>query len=517
MGRRVETTIVFDKPSIRTDEKVQFTFKVKNISSERLPGLRANYSLQEPAALSIVSKGQEDGYGWGPLGRDPGVTLEPGASTEVKVTAQVKDIQKDTASLHGFVSVDMGNGVGLSVGEFSSSIRVIAVASRVTGVAFGDKNGNGVVDQGEQLAGVTHTLRYINGPAEYTATSAADGRIDFGSIPAAEYTYGGGDEIKGWLVPWKTVQIRPDGKELLFRSVPPLNGALTASIAFTRDSYKKGELARLVVTLTNSGPIPLTEIEARCNRVDVSFGLKGGPGWGPLSRKAGGVTIAAGQTRTFNVSEPVPDDAFAHGYIGAGCDFGYSEVGFDNRPTANAKAAVPGARASVVGDVVHDPGQGKPRQGLAGVKVVLVSDEKCPVAGEQVTDAKGHFEIPNVAPGPDYRLYFLPPQGWRIKYDNPTSILFIAQGKVGAKVGIEVEPGDAPLPTVPTQVPNCGVTPTPPAPAPGGQPGSGSGQSGNAALASTGADVLGLGAFTLVTLALGAGLLLASRRRRQPD
>ena len=252
---------------------------------------------------------------------------------------------------------------------------------------------------------------------------------------------------------------------------------------------------------------------AACNRVGNAYILNGtGPGWGDLVRSRG-VTIEPGQTRTFDVSEAVPEAALNRGFVAVACDFGYDEVDIDNHANAEDRAAVPGAFGTVVGDVVYHPGQGKPQQAVAGVKVVLVDERHCPVVGEQTTDANGHFEFHHVLPGPDYHLYLLPPKGWKIKFENPTSIDVSGPEGNPSRVGIEAEPGDAPLPTVPTQPADCGAsgTPTTTAPAQGG----GSGGQGSSGLALTGADVITFGAVGLVALAIGAGLVLAARRRRR--
>ncbi|SFG80122.1 SdrD B-like domain-containing protein [Amycolatopsis regifaucium] len=305
---------------------------------------------------------------------------------------------------------------------------------------------------------------------------------------------------------------------MLFRGAPPLNGALKASLAFTKESYKPGDLAQITVTLSNSGSHPLTGIVAACNRAGAEHALNVGPGWGELHYATAGATIAPGQTRTFEVSAKVPDAALNRGYVGVECDFGYAEVDIESHATARDRAVVPGGIAAVVGDVVRDAEPDKPREGLAGVKVVLVSDGDCPVAGETTTDAKGHFEFHKVVPGPDYRLYFLPPQGWRIKYDNPTSIDVRGPAENPATVFIQAESGDAPLPAVPAQPSGCGTSGTiTPAPGvPGGQQGSGGGESGSG-LASTGADVLWLGGLALAALGLGGALMFGARRRRLAD
>jgi len=496
---KVEVSLAFDKTSYDTNEDVHFKFKVKNIGGTRAEGLWVGQTHTDPANLRIND--------WGPLQVNKGVALDPGASFELAVTGKIQDIEKDSAVVQGI----MFDKTGFSASEeFSFSAHVNKVTVHAAGVVYGDGNGNGKVDGGEKLGGIKLTLRYVNGSTTYTATSDANGKIDFGDVPAAKYNLGG-EVTPNWLFPWDTIQIGPDTKDLLIRGVPPLNGALKASMAFTQDTYKVGELAHVTVTLSNSGKIPLTGIVAACNRAGASFALSGGPGWGDLYAGAGGVTIIPGQTRTFDVAEKVPDAAFNRGFVGAGCDFGYREVDIENHAQAEDKATVPGAVGALVGDVVYNPGQGKPQQPIADVKVVLVADQDCPVVGEQTTDAKGHFEFHKLLPGLKYTLYVLPPKGWKVKYDNPTSVDVIGPENPPSRVGIEVEPGDAPLPTVPTQPADCGKT----APSPSTTPGTGGGEGSGSGLASTGADVMGLGALALVALGLGAGLVLGARRRRR--
>jgi hypothetical protein len=500
---QVTASVVLEKKVYQSDEDVHFSFKLTNTGTVPAHGLQIAQSLSKPTDLLVLF---DDG-GWGQLVRSPGVDLEPGKSFELQVTGKIKDIAQAETVVEGQVF----DGDGRHVADFGDKAEVRQTILPARGTVYGDRNGNGVFDDGEQLAGVPLTLQYVNGPNRFEATSDADGKIDFGKVPSATY-YLGGVPAGGWLFPFQNIRIGADSKDLLIRAVPPLNGALKASMAFTQDSYQAGDLAHLAVTLSNSGPIPLTGIVAGCDRYGSAVALKGtGPGWGDLGNTAGGVTIAPGQTRTFDVAERVPEAARNSGVVTADCDFGYREVETENHPTAHAQAAVPGVKATLVGDVAVYDDRGEVKQGIAGVKVVLVSDQHCPVTGEQTTDAKGHFEFHDVVPGPEYRLFLLPPAGWKIKYDNPFSITVFGPADHPVRLQVEAEEGDAPLPAVPTNPADCSAaTPTSTTGAAGG---SGGGQSGGG-LASTGVDAFSLGALALVALALGGGLVFSARRRR---
>ncbi|MFC5093334.1 hypothetical protein [Amycolatopsis plumensis] len=500
---KITATAELDKDLYQSDEDVPFTFTLTNTGSVPAKGLRVGQDIGKPAALVVYA----DDNGWGKLSW-PGVDLDPGKTFVLKTTGKIRDITQDEVVLEGNVFDSDGRGVA----DFRDTAKVERTLVPTKGTVYGDRNGNGVFDDGEQLSGIPLALQYVNGPNRYEATSGPGGKIDFGDVTAATY-YLGGASAGDWLIPFQRIRIGTGSKDLLIRAVPPLNGALKASMAFTQDSYQPGDLAHLTVTLANSGPIPLTGIVASCDRYGSDAALKAGAGWGDLATFADGVTIPPGQTRTFDVAERVPDAARNAGVVTADCDFGYREVGIDEHPVASAEAAVPGGKATLVGDVAVYDDRGQVKQGIAGVKVVLASDRHCPVTAEQTTDAKGHFEFHDVVPGPQYRLFFLPPAGWRIKEENPWSIFVHGPADRPVELRVQAEQGDAPLPSVPVNPADCTASaPTSTAPTAAG--GSGGGQSGASGLASTGVDVIGLGALALLALALGGGLLFGGRRRR---
>ncbi|MBE8524162.1 hypothetical protein ILP97_42935 [Amycolatopsis sp. H6(2020)] len=494
---RIAVSIGLDKDAYASNDDVHFTIKLTNIGDVTAEGVNAYQFTDKPTDLAVP-------YGaWGDLSTGRGIRLEPGQSFEQTVVGNVRDLRQDTVTVRGVLFDKTGFSVS---SEFGASAKVTPAPGEATGVVYGDKNGNGARDSGEELAGIKLTLRYVHGDVTYTATSDEHGNLTF-KVPAADY-YLGGEAVDGWLFPWRTVHIG-EGTKLDLRGVPPLNGALKASMKFTQDSYKVGELAHVAVTLSNSGKIPLTGIVAGCNRIGDPYILSGRtPGWGDLA--GGGVTIAAGETRVIDVSETVPQAAFNRGIVVAACDFGYREVDSENHVEAYDQAAVPGAKAVVEGNIGVFDNQGQVKQGLAGVKVVLVSDQHCPVVGERTTDAKGHFEFLDVAPGPQYHLYLLPPKGWKIKYENPMWIDVWGPPENHNVWRIDAEEGDGPVPTVPTNPADC--TAGAPTSTTGG---TGGGQSGGSGLASTGVDAIGLGALALLALALGGGLVFGARRRRR--
>ncbi|WIY03793.1 SdrD B-like domain-containing protein [Amycolatopsis mongoliensis] len=501
----VDVSADFDKPSYGTGDDVTFKFKLTNVGQTRAAGLTIYQMISNPDDLNVPYDG------WGPLKAAPGLSLEPGETFELPVSGRVRSLDKPTAVVRGVLFDETGASASQT---FTFTVPITQEIVHAKGSVYGDANGNGVPDGGEQLGGAKLTLRYTHGSGEYTATSDAQGKFGV-DIPAGDY-YLGGDVVDGWLFPFRTVHIGPDSDDLLVRGAPPLNGALKASMKFTQDSYRVGDLLHLTVTLSNSGSIPLTGIVAECNRVGDSYILNGtGPGWGDLVYSRG-VTIAAGETRTFDVTDTVPAAAFNRGFVFASCDFGYPEVDVDNHAQADAQAAVPGAKVTVDGNVGVFDDHGQLQRGVAGVKVVLVSDLHCPITGETTTDDKGYFAFKDVAPGPAYQLYFQLPDGWKLKYDdsNPMPIwVFGAPTKPQPQVVLAEEGTSPAAPAVPAQPADCAPAGTPTS---SNAAGTGGGEStgGGTGLASTGVDALGLGVLALVALGLGGGLVIGSRRRR---
>lgn len=510
----LDVSAEFDKPTYHSGDLITVKFHIKNIGSEKAVGLNAHNRFDPPDEL------QFDPGQWGDLARRPGVTIEPGATFETQLSGHTKKADSEKVTLTGNIFDERGFGIK----EFAFSAPVTKRLGNVAGTVFGDKNGNGALEDGEELAGIPVTLSYFGNPQQrFTATSNAVGHFDFGDVPTASY-FTGGDVIDGWLFAFDIIDVdeSDENSDLLIRGAPPLNGALQVSMKFTKDTYKPGELAHVTVKLANSGSTPLVGIVTACDRAGFDHSLDGtGPGWGDLAFLANGVTIAPGQTVTRDVTEAVPDAALAVGHVGVGCDFGYREVDIENHPSAGDQAAVPGGIATLVGEVRNFPnghGNGQQGEGVGGVRLVLVETERdCPVVAETTTDDKGHFELHNLAPSQNYQLYLLPPAGWKVKFDNPTPVDVVA-GPGPSRVFLEVKPGDGELPTVPSQPAGCTTgtpAPTPPpaepapaepAPAPQGRSSSG--------LASTGASVIGLGALGALALLLGAGAVVLGRRRR---
>jgi hypothetical protein len=417
---QLEISAEFGKPVYRTGEQISVTFRVRNVGTEPAVGLHASNNLFLATELRF------DPRHWGELNfafGQPGLTLEPGAAYETTLSGFQGKPDADTVTLTGNVFDQSGFGAA----QFAFTAPVTLTTSHVAGTIFGDRNGNGAFDAGEEAPGATLTLHYTFAFEFSPATTAdAAGRFDFGELPAVAYSTDG--TAAGFNFPFVRLDIDAtrDNSDLRIRAVPPLNGALHAAMAFTKNRYRPGDTAHIKVTLTNSGPIPLTGLVASCNRSGEGPQLSGtGPGWGALAADAAGVTVQPGQTRRFDVSEQVPASAFDFGYVLVACDVNYSGVLDETAPEVSDTARVPGALTAVSGRIIEPvTGPNQPLAGIPGVLVTLVRDNHvhAHVIGRATTDAGGNFAFPDVVPGTGYTLRFRMPPEWTLA-DQPFSVV----------------------------------------------------------------------------------------------
>ncbi len=471
----------FDKSSYATGEDMRITATITNNGPATT--VTADAWGQDPDLVQVRE--------WGDLNRE--IPIAAGATVTVKFVGAVGNPDVTTARLRLGVYDETG-----ATKYFEFTVPVTPTFGHASGTAFDDRDGDNRFDAGEALAGVTLTWQNnLHEGTRFTVTTGADGTFSLPDLPTGPY-FVSGTAPDGLLIGYRTLTVGTSGVDgLLFRAVRPITD-LAVDLEFAKDTYGKDEAPTVHVTLTNKGDLPLTGIVANCNRSGGSQGLQGtGPGWGALAED--GVDVAPHSTLKLDVSEPMPEGAYRYGSVTVGCDFGYAGIDEGN-PSDNDRAAVPGMLGDITGFIGHDD------TGLAGVRVVLVSEEaRCPIVAEAKTGADGRFTMEDVPVG-EYDLYMYPPAGWRIKHGNPSHTYLVGAGP--ADHNIQVVRGEAPTPELPEQPADCGPGsgPTTTTPAPQGRPAPG--------LASTGASIGTPVAIGALALLAGVGALLVTRRRR---
>jgi len=155
----------------------------------------------------------------------------------------------------------------------------------------------------------------------------------------------------GWQLENAEFDLVPGDNHVVLRAVRQVAARLTATVTFDRDTYAVGDTAHQHVTLTNHGGTDLERVAARCDGTGNGF-----PGEASGVLKVGfgnGVPIRAGETRTFDFAEVVPERGWRFGHMIVDCVFGGDDYG-QNGARVYAKVAVPGGR--VTGIVSHEDG-----------------------------------------------------------------------------------------------------------------------------------------------------------------
>ncbi|GAA3458679.1 hypothetical protein ACFFSW_07485 [Saccharothrix longispora] len=502
----VRVTASFDKPSYDINEQAKVVVKVVNVGNA------------SASARFVPEWGEDrlnyDNNQWGDLSPWSGAHLEPGAERDITLVGTMIWVRGGVVRLKGVIE---------TADDADPSDNVIDVSAAVTHrtgdavvVVYGDRDLDGVFDDGEELPRIRITFEGGTPRKWVVGETGADGRFLLDDAPAGTYEVYTWDDNTGWVVRKQPDLVVTAGQEttVVYRMVRPLSDELHASGAFDRETYGVDDRVRLTITLSNSGDAPIMA-KAFCGSAELPA-LHSGPAWGPLAQDGAGVEIAPGETRTFTIQETVPEWADDYGMFGVWCDFGPDHAG--GLPSISDLARVPGAVWTVSGRALA--GTGTDPAGIPGVKLVLLDFLTGQPVARTVTGADGGFTFTDLPVG-----YYTPVLVGPWKFNTnwgPYAYFKVIRGHEGPvnlhfDAGPEVTDPDVVAPTSPGRPAPVPTDPGRPGPdQPGSQAGPGPSGGGTAAggdLADTGTSVIGLGLLGLLAVALGVGARVVGRRR----
>ncbi|MEU4744128.1 hypothetical protein AB0G02_27180 [Actinosynnema sp. NPDC023658] len=485
-------TVAFDRPEFFVDENVTARARVMNRGTATARGVQLVSS-----APNLENTDDWEGF---PTTRE--VDVEPGHALEGTLSSPVKATD-NPFTLTLVVTV---RSSGPDADEADNTVTVTAMVKvqlgGYTGIVYGDRNGNTVVDAGESLAGFEVAATVEGRPGgSYSTTTDSTGRFTFRDLPRGDYrTWFARGE---WYFRPPLVHVDGvDDPDVVIRGALPVPDVLTAEARFDRATYRAGDVARLSLILTNGGSIPVPEVTAVCQASTAT----------PLDLgdlAAAGVTVAAHSTSTTSVAIPIDASVVDGGALVVRCTFG-APPEVNGSVSAYAIARVPGARAAVVvGRVVSSvrPPNMTPRPGGApvpNVKIYLKDQVTGAVVVRATSDAGGDFEFLDVPAG----VYDVGLVGRYILVDPFTMHIRASESGTSHVVMVwaggpdQPDPGPAPQPGDPTPEPGA---PVPPATGPGQQ---------SPPLASTGVNVTWLALGGLLTVLAGIGMVVRPVRRR---
>lgn len=488
----LKVSATLDKPAYKTGDPVLVTVTVTNIGQVAAQGVHARPNFD--ANLTVLDWGELQPFS------GPGARIEAGQTRTFTVTGVIREVTMTVLTLSALLQPDNGD-INFGNNSFSLTAPVTISIGNYRGVALGEEL-DGTV---HPVLGVSVTLMKTTPGIGFGMGSDNKGEFAFTNIPTGEYTVQISPPGEWVPVPVPNVIVdEVDDPPAQIRLVRPLSDTLEVSMVFQDDSYRIGDTARVRVAVTNHAGETLEHVRAFCfggeNRLSGD-----GEGWGVLRSTAAGLTIAAGETKTVDVTETVPEGADDFGFVRVVCGVGPADergipFGFD---TASIIGKTGIAHGRFVTDrdgdqIFDDP--------VADVKVVLLDPISRKPMAKGRTGADGTFKINDVPPG-DYDLVVVGP--WEpvdpeflfmIVYSNPQLDPFDPT--------FRLRPGpqqEDPFPDEP------GTPPVDPNPAPPAQPQASAAPAG---LASMGASVVVLAIVSLGLLVVGAGALLVGRRRR---
>lgn len=427
----LQLSVKFDRPEYALGEPVGITVTARNAGDATANQVRfASETYQ-----MYLTSGVDD------LVSRP--NLAPGETKTIKLggTAQWA-VQKVALTLRAYVegSTDKTPNDNMSRDETT----ILTTAGTVTGVLFEDLNGNGSPDSGEGLD--NQSFRLTGGPAyPHWINTYNGGQFEVHDVPAGTYqvryvsTYRPGGSLT--VKPGQFVVVKSgETTRVSLQTAPVLSRSLhVTGHSFDKTRYAKGDPIAVSVTLSNSGTAPITGLVAVCDPENDPATLDGtADGWGALRPDRGGVTIGAGETKTFTVTDTVPDVAYPTGRVYFACAFSVDGRNGSTGPGAadpglTASADVAGTLGKVSGHLLHDGSPVDP-----GVKVVAFNPGNNRVVGEATTyDSIGSWRIDNLVPG-KVALKVVGP--WKLADGSPQRIVDVV-AEQNVSVDLDVVPG----------------------------------------------------------------------------
>jgi hypothetical protein len=428
------------------------------------------------------------------------VTIAPGQTVEGTLSGHVSN---DADAVRLVVTASQRSGepdANPDDNTVSASVPIVIVRGSFRGAVFGDTNGNRVQDPGEALAGIAVSIYGGRPYTSRTETTGPDGTFLFRDLPVGQYHTSG--QVTGWYLPRVDVNVTgPDDPDVLLRAIPEVGNGLTMSLAFSQQSYRVNDTATAVLTLTNTSTVLLSDLVAECSLPYPLYPDRADPG--QLTPGGGGVTLPPGTTRHYPIAVPVTERASMIGQVLLYCRVGAPPS--QNGPSVGltAVARVPGGVATrVTRTLVHHQGTSPRPEGappVPGVKVYLRDLISGALVARDVTDANGRFTFCNLPVGP-YSLGMVGP--WLGSWSSEIFVQANENGEYDSYTHfVFVVPG--PYQPDPPEGGGSGCGAPPDAAPPGGAP---------EQLAATGTGVTRLALSGLLTLLLGAGLMLLARQ-----
>lgn len=461
-------TVQLDKTTYEPTDQVRMTVTVRNLGTAMATGV----VIHATGDLEFGPWGEFDPAG-------PGTLVKPNSEAWT-FTVFASPAESGVAVTQHLVISSAEPDRNPADNTASASASVVADHADLTLRLHADADGDGVVDPGETLSGVEIAL--AGGPlGEFVGRTDDAGVIGYRGIPRGRY-YVHAKLPAGWyLDSGEEIDVLAGQNDVVVRAWHVDISKLHATMSLDRPGYAVGDTVRVRVTLTNTDRVDIPGVVAMCARYTIDMSPQNdlqSVGWGELAPDAG-VTVRAGETRTWEFSDVVTQKMWEYGFVVARCEFVPPPL--VKGAYAETRAAVPGGRGTFGGSLTYQ------KAPVTDVKLLLLDQGK--VVARARSDASGHFSFPEL-PANEYELRATGP--WRLGDHTFSAQVFAGRhNEIGQ---LELWPSANYDEVVPTPEPVASPVPAP-------HPDE---------LADTGADVVELLAFGVLLVVVG--MVLVRRR-----
>ncbi|MFC3899099.1 SdrD B-like domain-containing protein [Lentzea rhizosphaerae] len=488
---KVVGTVKFDKPRYQSHETVRLELTVTNVGGEVAEQVQL---LRDPDSLDIPAEQWGD---FRPNG--PGFRLAPGESRTFTVAGTIRYFGNGLLGFSGSAKFHASDGWHWGFDDIRGVVEVVMSTGDITGVVYIDRNRDGRQDAGEAAGGAAVEVKGGAPYGTFKTTTDPNGRFRFKDLPTGGYWIGY-TLPDGWVVHLegevRKTKVEPNTvTQVVARAERPYRERLKATAVLDKATYAMNEEAQITITLTNTDDRPISGVKARCNELGHGDHLGGtgyyGPpsNWGDLRPAANGLTLAAGETKTYVVKETIPISARSSRRVFVNCDFAPNPDHNKDGAHAYDWAAIKGGLQTLKGWIAQDLNGSNwfnEGEGIPNTRIVLMTDREngFPVA-EAVSDAKGNVQFDNIPPG-EYWAWIDGP--W--KFEGERDHVLVMDNNLHHPYFFQVVPDL-------TRSPRPAIDLSSNVPAGGGT---------KVALARTGASVLGLVFLGVLLVAAGAAL-----------
>ncbi|NKE58857.1 hypothetical protein FXN61_19410 [Lentzea sp. PSKA42] len=407
-SEQLKATATLDHPKYHQPSTATIALSLTNTTDRPISGIQA--ACGRDGSAHALGRGE----GWNVL---KGVKLEAGETRKFTIYEQIPLAARGSVKLDcDFAPNASWNTDGPSVhGEAAVS----GASNGYTMVLGQDRNADGHIDADEDIAVEGYSLlnpRTGEKIVRRNANPGGDGKIELTDVPSGDYRI----ELLG---PWT---FRDFGQDLVriteqggfrYGFLKPTGPAkVTGTVKFEKPRYESHETVRLDLTITNVGGQVVEDVRLSSEPYALNIPAEQ---WGDFGPRGRGITLTAGESRTFSVSGTIR--SFGNSLLGfwGGIDYRSSDGWHFGYHDFGGTVEVVLTTGDLTGVVYVDRNRdGRQDAGEAAANAVVEANGGAPYGYfKTTTDSDGRFSFKDIPTGGYWVSYTLP-DGWIVHLEG---------------------------------------------------------------------------------------------------